>query len=817
MSNDTSVTIGDTTAMVSEQPQYVDWAAGLADGIVVELNIKRYRGVTTLDLTSLGLSSRVEKEMGRYMMPGQKRLLPPKLDATLKTIETQARNNLHVHSFSCDPFGSRGKFVPIAAYSDFRLKNAQYQRKFYEIRDQIAENYDGVIAQVRDDYAELVAKMYKQEHGDNIEQKTLDKLVHSIIAQIPSRDDLVSSFEYVTSLRRMPQHVMEVANTCDGDFRIASIVPTNPPLVCLGDSKNKVDVDTARRQLERDLQASLNESTDIVTAKFLTASAISLRKTAIDGGTRIIESIEKNDNNMLVGRASIKAHNLVSLLRALDYYGDCDMEEAVDWLSYELDVRGKRSIPEIKIAAKAMVEWATASVDFLEGKTDEMPASVANQREAVTKGRGGHHKGRLIAIQDADEIVIPKPTHDDIRDGITKNTDSDGMRANQKTRAVPDTTVTVPKPSARKRKRPNADAIVQSITRERNRTAVARKGTVQEPPIAQESPTTDGIENAVMTPQAPIGQEASVGIATARDTDGMMPNAMMQAVPTGDSMLTASEQTVTNDITDDEEVPARRESTQVEAMRDVPRQDETTIIKPQRMSRITHATSKSMRTITDHTEVSGANAVPKVMTPAMTVRQTGTDRPDRESDTDVMTSTGESVNATLHESSTQTRDTRVTGRRTTQMTERQQGNRRSNARTSSSTKAGRKVNAPANPVTELLTSPDANTDGLTIDTGDAVMVSDADNERPVTGDKRSIAASGDRFRPKTSADNHLESKETVTKGKAKASAPTKVRSHAKAPEKEPTGRKQGKSKRTITIPTARMQDRHVRNRDEDDT
>ena len=76
----------------------VDWSVFLQEGVIVTLTIKRYRGVTSVDFSELGIDdssdAQLKSFLGEYIQPGQKRLIPPEIEGQLKSIETTARQNL---------------------------------------------------------------------------------------------------------------------------------------------------------------------------------------------------------------------------------------------------------------------------------------------------------------------------------------------------------------------------------------------------------------------------------------------------------------------------------------------------------------------------------------------------------------------------------------------------------------------------------------------------------------------------------------------------------------------------------------------------
>lgn len=356
-------------------PNSIDWSTGLASGVIVELTICRYRGINFVDQLGLNLDTNINTAMEKFFLSAQKNLLPSKFDAKLKTIETQARNNLGSHSFSCDLLGTKGKFVPLAAYLDFKTKNEILQKEFYSIRDDIAANYNRVINDIRKNCKDLVYNLFNKYRLHNA-KFNINIIVNDIVAQIPSYNDIVGSFKFTTALRRMPKYVISSADL-GIDGRAGKLKAATPPMVCLGKTDKTHDITTARKQLEKDLVSS-GGKTDKATADFLTDTAIRLREIMIEGGTKVVESIDRNDN-MLVGRASIMAHNLISLIRALDYYGDADMQKAIDLFDYELDGRVPRSVPKVRTTALSMIAWAKASIKFLNGEIKTQPKPLENK------------------------------------------------------------------------------------------------------------------------------------------------------------------------------------------------------------------------------------------------------------------------------------------------------------------------------------------------------------------------------------------------------------------------------------------------------
>lgn len=367
----------------------VDWSVYLQNGVIVDLQIRRYRGVTSIDFSELGLDQNSSDEMksfvSSYLKPGQKRLLPPEIEGQLKSIETLARQNLKDCSFPCDAFDAQGKFVPETAYARFKEQNQLLEQRFYAVRDRFEEDFDGILDRVREDYAVLAREVYMKNHPNakHANAKYVEMFVNAIVGQMPSKEEIVDSFEYNTYLRRIPDALLAVIKKKNAiDERVMRIASTTPPLMRKSDDRPSIrsstDLAHVHEQIERDLIASVEGQSKAVAGSFVTDVTINLRQRAYDGATQIINSINNNDGK-LVGRASIRAHSLITELRQLDFYGDSDLQETVDWLEDELDGQSVRNVMAVKQAAEAMQQWAKQSAEYLGHRTLNEPAAVTRR------------------------------------------------------------------------------------------------------------------------------------------------------------------------------------------------------------------------------------------------------------------------------------------------------------------------------------------------------------------------------------------------------------------------------------------------------
>lgn len=347
----------------------VDWSVFLQEGVIVSLTIKRYRGVTTIDFSELGIdegsSEQLKEFLNTYINLGSKKLLPPEVESQLKTIETTARQNLKDKSFDCSAFASQGKFVPKSMYADFKEKNIELQDSFFALRDSLVENYDLMIEKVRKDYQILAEKLYMQSHPDaeKPSARYVNAFTNAIVSQIPSSEEIEASFEYQTKLSRIPEYLMNVMRKKhDIDEKAMRIAASNP----MPDAKASSEPED---EISKDIRVSIETQSGNSIADFITDAQIQLLTQMSEGAETIIASIDRNDGK-LVGRASIKAHSLIDDVSKLNY-GDSQITKLIDHFAYVLEggADGIRDVMEVRAVAAQIKTWADKRLNAVHDET----------------------------------------------------------------------------------------------------------------------------------------------------------------------------------------------------------------------------------------------------------------------------------------------------------------------------------------------------------------------------------------------------------------------------------------------------------------
>lgn len=420
-----------------------DWSVFLQKGVIVDIQIRRYRGMTTLDFAELGIneeSSEMFKQfLSKYIRPGQKRLIPSAIEGHLRSIESQARQNLKDHSFSCDALGEGGKFVPVSAYRDFKAENERLCAEFYQVREEFADNYDAIIERVRKDYKVLAENLYRQSHPEakRINRKFVNQFVDSIVSQIPPKEDIVETFTYTTILRRISPYLINVMKKQPGiDGKAMKIEAAShgggqpqqqllPQPVSESErtrrrTRRKVDEmtsyqfseDETEDEITNDIDESLRTRADVMRSQFIDDVMVRLRTTAYEGARAIVDSIDRNDGKF-IGRTSMKATSMVATLRKMDFYGDRELQGLVDAFDEAITITDERErdVPAIRDAALAMIEWSRTSLATLDRDAMSevvMRADKANEKHRANTQKKQEERAKQAASKREIKITVPK-------------------------------------------------------------------------------------------------------------------------------------------------------------------------------------------------------------------------------------------------------------------------------------------------------------------------------------------------------------------------------------------------------------------------
>ena len=196
-------TIEEITKMVDLKPEEIrehieDWAIPLmTKGIIVRLNIKRWRGRSKIEPEELGID-RIDEQWesfsDEYINYGSKLLLPKRILKRMNNVECSARRNIKEYSFDT----VWGQFVPCSVFDEWKTKNEEIKEKYIKEARLIYDDYESIIKEVIEEYKQMATKTYKRakmtEDYTSFENRFIDNIKREII----SKEDFLESLDYTS-------------------------------------------------------------------------------------------------------------------------------------------------------------------------------------------------------------------------------------------------------------------------------------------------------------------------------------------------------------------------------------------------------------------------------------------------------------------------------------------------------------------------------------------------------------------------------------------------------------------------------------------
>ena len=386
----------------------IDFNVFLQDGVIIDLQIKRWRGKNKLDESELGLQQNTNPDyndfMNKYVSLGYKNLFPKDILERISSIEVRSRKNLKEFSYE-SPWG---RFVPLTAYDQWKEGNEKLQEDFFNIRDEIVRDYANIIERVKKDYLPLAGTVYKRINNYSINQvkevprEFVRDFLQGILDQIPTPEEIRESFIFEVMISSLPDLVTGISS---GNTNISYDSPPkrtlkwddnddSTPIVSNSKNENQKDIpntekikkmipketmvgsilsqeekEKKKKTINADINKSLLGKDNEKLEQFISNVLSQIREVSIEASNDILDSIEKNDGKM-VGRASIRARNLISKVRALDFYGDATIKEHIDEIEKLLDEKPKkRSVEKIRERVQGLKDYSETSLKSINHST----------------------------------------------------------------------------------------------------------------------------------------------------------------------------------------------------------------------------------------------------------------------------------------------------------------------------------------------------------------------------------------------------------------------------------------------------------------
>ncbi len=404
-----------------------EWQERMRAGWLVNLNIKHWRGRKKLTFAELGIKPSTQDAQtayDKYLKPGSKQLLPVEPIQELETIVRGARMLLEECCYET-PFGT---FFPRTAYKqwkwglwkdgtatisgeDYYAKygtwyspdevmfeltdgiriawqkpknmvkpgNEFFRYRFQETVKEIVKNYATLIAEVRSQYAYIAEEVYWLDTTQREEVATLSDYVdhfwHKFVKpHLKSAEEFAACASYQEVFLQFAVASMLEAEEISG--KRMDTVFTKQEAERAAAQEYKHELDAANRELLAKVRAQKEAMID----SFITSLVARLRHMTYEAVTSVLKSIK--DNDTLQGRPVIELKGLIEQYKALNFYGDGDVDRILTTLYGIVEKPPKeRNIAEIQRKLRDIGTITRSTLLALgeqprEGKEDLSPEDV---------------------------------------------------------------------------------------------------------------------------------------------------------------------------------------------------------------------------------------------------------------------------------------------------------------------------------------------------------------------------------------------------------------------------------------------------------
>lgn len=311
-----------------------DWALALmSQGVIVRLSISRWRATAPLNIEDLGLKFSDKDGIGfmrKYIELGREKLLPPNVLSEIENVEARARLRLKESSFDT----VWGYFVPYTAFEEWERENDSIRRDFMEAARRLGERYEEIIMIIRDEYRKMAKDVWMRLYQDQgaPTESFIENFVSKIIAKIPSKIDIVSSFKYEVTYFVIPMPSMIEDNISKAQ---------------------QIKMEREAKQFESELEKNTKKkiSEEYIKRKqelidgFLEATVVSMRKYVAELCDEILRSMSiGGDKKDLSKVQKNKIKRVIKKINLLNFQNDSEINGLLKELEIEIDkFKGERN------------------------------------------------------------------------------------------------------------------------------------------------------------------------------------------------------------------------------------------------------------------------------------------------------------------------------------------------------------------------------------------------------------------------------------------------------------------------------------------
>jgi hypothetical protein len=330
-----------------------DWATPLMrKGIIVKLSIKRWRARYPIQNYDLGFDEENDEwnEFSKnFLNFGSKYLLPKRILNEINKIENKARKNLENHSLDT----IWGNFVPFSSYSEWKNKNEEIKKDFYNIAEKIYTDYPVLIKEVLSEYKKHSRTLYEKSNKKISYEEFEKRLIDSINLNIIPADQFKSSFIYEELFFFIP-----IPSDIQNDLYVKEKVELDRIKI----NNEKEEVNKERQIRSKIIEETTKLKKDYI-EKFLESTVGEIRNRIINIITEIKRGIEVNNESVSIGGNRKKLLSMIEKIKMLDFYDDVEVQRYINQLHNDLTKdKEDRSDNEIKVTLNDLENAAKSSV-----------------------------------------------------------------------------------------------------------------------------------------------------------------------------------------------------------------------------------------------------------------------------------------------------------------------------------------------------------------------------------------------------------------------------------------------------------------------
>lgn len=355
----------------------IPWQHLMQEGALVQLHIGRCRFSTRLLLEDMGIhidDETTREKLARWLILGEKRLLPEAYMKALARIESSARHTLREHAFQTE----LGHFVPVTAYVEWRTRTEALHDEYLVLRDEIIAHHRDLVRQVMSEYEAIAADTYQRlrtTHPELVvegQQQFVAAYCNRIARQIPSVERIRESFSFRYFRVEISQQLGALPAETTSQMTPQPQTGANETEQFTTDQEQGGQRARAQAILEQDLRHDARARVNAMLDNFLSSIIAQLRALTYDAATDVLATLQRRGGESFSPRSKVQLDHLLSRIRSLNFFADPEMDQMMARIQEIVDLspaQRQHSLGEIERTLRAIATTTRATLLDLDEET----------------------------------------------------------------------------------------------------------------------------------------------------------------------------------------------------------------------------------------------------------------------------------------------------------------------------------------------------------------------------------------------------------------------------------------------------------------